>query len=1320
MKRIYLFFILFVAMTLQVVAQQLTRQCHVADAQSDEPLPYVSVFVAENNSTISNHDGDFTVTGEADETVKISYVGYNTLTFKLSELPEVVKMEVSVRTLHQLTVMPIDNILMSAVRQLTKEYNKKSTKKQQYFCRMTSRVNKKDELTEAFIEAESAVNLRNLNMLNGRRGQMTRWGLIRPTLSDINLQHALEVGPMTLDVPFWRSLTQPLPASAYRDYFMKYYEIRCEVLQDPEYGKLYCLDMQKRNPKSNGYLVGKLYIKASTHQLLRFDGELTDMMLEVKKRKNVATQPVKMKININYTLRNGFTEVEDISCEIDGGSELNTQTILHNISNLDVKFKKSKKKQVRENMLTAVDESGYDESIWKYAGVIQRTKLEEELAMQQAVIDSAAITQDTGEKNLDKLIDRLRLFGQRIPQEKVFLHLDNTCYFLGDTIWYAAYSRQTSDGRPSTISNVLYVELLNNDGYVMERQVVKMTDGRGHGNFYLDPELYAGFYELRAYTRWQLNWGASERDHGEAAKRRWFISKDKEHEFFRDYDKLYSRVIPVYDKPIEPGAYDHDMTLRPLRRYFRKDPDKRKLELTLYPEGGNLVKGLPCRVAYEAVWDDGEWVDGTLTIDTTKSEAMHRGRGYFTITPTGKHLSKPVFLTSKGEKITAKWPDVEESGVSLKVDFQSPKWEIDVWMTNDLIPDSMAMTIMHEGVLTHVVPLKDIDKQNHKHLELHNHLLEPGVHQVTVFDVNGRVWADRLFFVTSPTLGEPTLSIEGMKDEYQPFEKITLNIQANDPDVAASLPISFAVRDAWNQDYLYDTGNMMTEMLLSSEIKGFIPQPEWYFESNDEEHRQGLDLLMMTQGWRRFSWHEMAVPGAWELTHPDEKGMVIEGSVEGYMSDDYINDEMNNGIEMGDLAYKDQLSMLGKNRKKEVTVHAELVEGQTLEAIDSEMMTTNGRFRLKLPDFYDKSILFLSAADLTKLKPGKSYNWIQTALDKSMLPKSGTLRYELMAQAPDYMVYVSQPWPRYATPFSWYQNHLAPAPKKTSSDTNTRRKFSDGTIQLNEVSIKAKRSGLRRFSDSEPALHVDAYDAYNNSMDAGFRVDPEFIVRGYIGDLGLDDPYRLDENGNRTSNISLRFGLNVERRAHEQGIDSDSLKVLESMGGQYPIDTLYNRRHLWSMERELSPGELRYYFAVDERNMPTDQLDFHKLENFYIYTDYAPRQIGSRRYLGSDIPETKLALYPYMDGGRRNFYRDRRYIIQGFSIADEFYHPNYSNRQLPKDGEKDYRRTLYWNPNLQLDEDGHATVTLYNTSRNTEISVSAEGMSEEGVILTGK
>lgn len=1317
MKR-HLFFILFLLSgILTALAQPITLQCHVEDAATGEALPYVSIYVSKSNSTISNHEGDFTIVAEAKEVVRVSYVGYETLQRMASEMPDTIRMQLQERTLHQLTVMPIESILMAAKDRLNKEYKKKRKQKDQYFCRLTTRMGEQEELTEAFLEAKSAINLRELTMLNGRRGKMTRFGMIRPELSDVNLQHALELSPMMQDAYFWRDHIRPIPINADHDYFRKYYDLRCEVLTDSTGRKAYCIDMQRRKgSKDRNMLVGQLYIDAQTYQLLRFEGEVTDMWMDVTRNHRTQSQRVDMKLHINYTLRDGFTEVDDISCEV-GRGELHTQTILHNVSNLKIKFKKHK--AVKENMLSAIDAAGFDAMLWDHAGIVRRTPYEEHLAQQQATFDQAAIVQHTGNAQLDGMVDRLRLFGQRLPQEKVYLHLDNTCYFLGDTIWYAAYSRRTSDNKPSDISNVLYVELLNNDGYVMERQVVRMKDGRGHGNIYLDPEYYAGFYEIRAYTRWQLNWGGHEREH---VSHGWFMNEEKEQEFYTDYDKLYSRVVPVYDKPADPGVYDRDMTLRPMRRYYKRDPNKRELQLTLFPEGGNLVEGLPCNMAFEAAWNDGEWVDGELHVDSLIIPTLHRGRGVFSLTPTRK-MPQATFITAKGEKIKVEWPEVLREGATLGlVQGREKTWNLQVHLTEGLSPDSLCITIMNQGILKEVLPIHDKDQS----FLISEDSLEMGVNQVTLFDTQGRVWADRLFFVRGQENITTNINVTGIKDEYRPYEPISLDIQAAPTLPAARQSISLSVRDTWNQNFLYDNASMLTEMLLSSEIKGFVPQPDWYFEQDDDIHRQGLDLLMLTQGWRRFAWRDMAVSGTWELKQPDEKSLVVDGTVEPYLTTDEIQAYRN---EVGSkLTWTEAREGLKRNKKsKTLLVHSELVDPATNEAVQMEMeVKNNGHFRLKLPDFDDRAYFFLSAADPKKIKDRKNHAWIQMAWAGEDMPSDRSLLYRLekATQTPDYMSYISLPYPRYARRYTWHQTHLAPTPEYVKSKG---KHFNDGTIELNEVAITAKHNGQRRFKDSEPAFMVDAYEAFNNAMDAGLSTNHEGIARSYIGDLGLDDPFAWDvvilPHGEtaqmRTSRINLRLGLNLERRFDVQGFASADFEA----GSQEELDTLFHRNHLWSMERvleEVQPGELRYYMIIDDHNQPTHSLDIFKLEKFIIYTDYCPRLIGDGRYEASNLPETKVAAYPYADGGRRPFYRDRRYVIQGFNIADEFYHPDYSQHPLPEDGDKDRRRTLYWNPSLQLDDQGHAHVSFFNCGRNTQLSVTAEGMTQEGVILTGK
>ena len=165
----------------------------------------------------------------------------------------------------------------------------------------------------------------------------------------------------------------------------------------------------------------------------------------------------------------------------------------------------------------------------------------------------------SSQNDVDSLYRKVEGFGIGLPQEKVYLHIDNTCYFIGDTIWYKGYVTRSDKGTLTDLSKILYVELLTPDGFLVERQQLEMPDGTAHGAFVLTDSLYAGYYELRAYTRWMLNFGLNEYPHIKSSEE-YFFTKKMAKEFFRDFDKLYGRVFPVYDKPDTMGIYIKDMT----------------------------------------------------------------------------------------------------------------------------------------------------------------------------------------------------------------------------------------------------------------------------------------------------------------------------------------------------------------------------------------------------------------------------------------------------------------------------------------------------------------------------------------------------------------------------------------------------------------------------------------------------------------------------------------------------------------------------------------------------------------------------------------
>lgn len=1004
------------------------------------------------------------------------------------------------------------------------------------------------------------------------------------------------------------------------------------------------------------------------------------------------------------------------------------------------------------------------------------------------VSDNFFITPDTtGHEPMPSSLEgwarRLNTFGHFVPQEKVYVHMDNTCYFLGDTIWYAVYSRRTDRDTPSRISRVMYVELYNQDGYLVERQILEMKDGKGWGNFALPDTLYAGFYELRAYTRWQLNWGQYEHEHTYAEEER-FYTMAMAKEFYRDYDKLYSRVFPVYDKPQKPGKYQHDMTLRPLRRYFKDEQPRPKFHLTLYPEGGTLVGDAPCRMAFEVSNQLGETATGRCVIlDSGKrivaeAQTLNRGRGLLHFTPKADEKYHAVFysdsLDRRGDTIRVKTSiqNIPKDGISLMLNLRDEALEMEVNARGTLSEKVFGYTIMHEGIVEEFGQLEG----HRSTVAIPRSALRPGVNQMTLYDAEGRIYADRLFFVSTPELTRPTIKVSGMKEEYEPYEKIVLNIQTLPPPSRAEggsgESISLSVRDAAYADRLYDNASILVEMLLSSEIKGFVPNPGWYFERDDEEHRLALDLLMLTQGWRRFDWREMATPGDFMLTHPAEYSQVLEGSVHkysGYANEDYFNMEqmadklyamgldrdmihrqlrmeygnradlsfLNNenwrtrwtGVydlnkyrpsdhwrypdskraqlpfertEQGgftfskdrdtyasqqqyDAGVSNPQSRLHNDRpswqriignsskwKHEPFIYAEFTK-PGCKPLVGEAVTQNGLFRIIVPDIDGYCIMFLGASDSTKWNKPRPF-WSKKKRGNSRFQSKTykgrpvlTLQqeddpYGFPNEYPDYYVRLDFPYPRFVKPYSWYQCHLAPLPALLLQRQQDKG-FISG-VNMREVVIRSRRNGLRQFNASQPAFVLDAYEAFNATIDAGFnygRFEGDFsynVAHTYVGDMNMHRQYGIEER----------------------------------------YDSIHNSRNR-------TPFALRQYHLLSN------------LDKVYVYTDYAPRNEGSQRYTQDDQPDVTVNLIKFPEGKKRYHYVNRRFLLQGFNYPDQFYHADYSHRQPSPEEAKDYRRTLYWNPDLKLDEKGCAHITLYNNSHSTAIETSVAGQTSEGALL---
>lgn len=866
-----------------------------------------------------------------------------------------------------------------------------------------------------------------------------------------------------------------------------------------------------------------------------------------------------------------------------------------------------------------------------------------------------------GFEGTDSLYRKVEGFGVGLPQEKVYLHLDNTCYFLGDTLWYKGYVMRSDRGTLTDLSKILYVELLTPDGYSVERQQLEMEDGTAHGMFVLKDTLYAGYYELRAYTRWMLNFGQCEYPHVRISEDL-FYSKKMAKEFFRDYEKLYSRVFPVYDKPEEAGDFVKDMTLRPMRRYY-KTPKKKKPEVDLrfYPEGGDLVAGTACRVALELNGEDGQHLGGmelSVRDKDGKVEAVcrtdERGRTTFRLPDVSEDADYRAAFTYKGYGYEEELPEVETEGCALAVTVGDSVVEAVVQAVG--VDSPVALHVMSGGVsrFYRTLPVSllssgGVDVADGAasgcrtcRMAIPLDSLPTGVNQLTVFDGKGRIYADRLFFVNHHDYDAPRLAVSGICQSYEPFDSITLHLQLADPADSLS-SLSLAVRNRETEEDTYDNGTILTEMLLACEIKGFVENPGYYFESDDSLHRQALDRLMMVQGWRRYKWREMADVERFAPAWLPEKFQTIGGCV--------------NRSERQNIDFK-KIS----NLKKEVNVWAMFTQGP--ETFELKQQTKDGSFYMPMPKIYGDCMMFLSAA---KLKKGTDY--IRKMRQKGFTDEEAW---------PDYYVKLDLFHPHFAHPYSFYQDMSPRDLEPFAHEDSLVRGAFDGRV-LPSVTVRTRRNGLRRYDPAKPAVVIDAYDAYNMMADYGLADVPFYYLSSpavstlvsflFVGDMNKYRDYFLRTTFNAWPNRLWDKPVMPGTPTH-------------------PVPD-------W-----LSRGEFEKFRSLS------------LLERFYIYTDYVPREMGSWKYRQDNQPEVIVGMQLRPNGEYFPSCRDRRYLWHGYAVCDDFYSPDYSRRPLP--GTEDYRRTLLWMPEVKFDAKGSATVRLYNNSKRTTVSVEAVGVTDSG------
>lgn len=563
-------------------------------------------------------------------------------------------------------------------------------------------------------------------------------------------------------------------------------------------------------------------------------------------------------------------------------------------------------------------------------------------------------------QELMRFSGNIHQFNNIFPQEKVYLEFDNTAYFQGETIWFKAFVTHATTLQRAP-SKVLYVDFLAPTGHLITQQKLKIVAGQCDGAIPLMDastaqarekrgilEYPSGFYEIRAYTQNMLDFSR---------------------------EAIFSRVIPVYTKPKHVGQFEESHVLvdqnNPLVKDIREESDDKthKIDVAFYPEGGDLIEGLPGNIAFKATGKDGLALEGTLMVsnDGDPIQTVHDGMGSFRIVPKGSESVR--FITADGQSSRFSLPKAIKSGYSMMtVPVSDSIMEVSIYRTADRAGEQTALAVTCRGDLVH---FQEIESSDSTKLAIDCSGWPLGVCRMTLYDKKGMILSSRSLFHNNEKFRSPTISLVTDSLSRQPFSKEILNLKLTDKD---GNPIRdrfcLSVRDVSD----YGTGmteNLQSNLLLSSDLRGYIHDPAWYLESNDAHHREALNLLTLIQGWERYEWQYMTGQKFFAEKHRIEDSLTMNGWV---------------------------LSYSKRKPVKDVDVYASVIptdDKTTFESFQYHTDTT-GYFGFDLSDFYGKAKMTISL--MTHRRNGKTKFETSTRIkfERSDMPESRSfLRQEM-------------------------------------------------------------------------------------------------------------------------------------------------------------------------------------------------------------------------------------------------------------------------------------------------------------------------------------
>lgn len=518
---------------------------------------------------------------------------------------------------------------------------------------------------------------------------------------------------------------------------------------------------------------------------------------------------------------------------------------------------------------------------------------------------------------------------ERIPKEKLYLHLDKPFYGAGEKIWFKGYLVNATTHQDNSQSNFIITELINRSDSIVERKKIRRDSLGFHNAFTLPATLPAGDYYLRGYSNWMLNedpdfFFSRNIKIGNSIDNTIVSSIEYQQEDDTHYTakiKFTSNVQAVFENTTIKYLYLENGKIKNKGKKKTdengwisislpdlKSPAARRIEVEFddpqyiykrtfylpvftndfdvkfFPEGGALLSIPHQNVAFKVQGADGfsKEVEGFLfnskgdTLTNFRSE--HNGMGIFTMNPVD---NETYYVTAKtNDSITKRFdlPAIEPKGISIAMSHykQEIRYEIQKTAATEW-PQKLFLLAHTRGklaILQPINPERTFGKMN-------DSLFTEGITHFMLIDQQGNALSERLVFV--PDHKPNQWQITADQPTYGKREKVSLQIAAKDNEgnpVEGTFSVSITDRKSIQPDSLAD--NILSNLLLTSDLKGYVEDPAYYFLNQDARTLRSIDYLMMTHGWRRHKIENVLRTPSLNFTNYIEKGQTISGRIMGF------------------------------------------------------------------------------------------------------------------------------------------------------------------------------------------------------------------------------------------------------------------------------------------------------------------------------------------------------------------------------------------------------------------------------------------------------